>query len=144
MGNRTVGTLMATDINTTLQDLATTAKGLGDKSWIWQLIGGILLAASLWYTKWQLDKKTAELAAAEAALEIQRLEAQQALVLSAVAGKQKECDAAYAEAKKKLDEIHLGVLQMAAHTEANRSHLEQLDAIKSGDWDALNKMTRKP
>lgn len=130
------------ELDTKIQDAAKIALDLAteSKSWIWKLLGGALLALSLWYVRRQLDKKAAELAQTRAELELLKLEAQQMAVRAKLKELTDQASALEASANEML--AHAAVLEEEAKAaeERHENRVKALQTIKSGDWDALNKL----
>jgi Tfp pilus assembly protein PilF len=126
-------------IDKKIKDLADTALKLGDEnqSWIWKLIGTIMLGISLWYLRNELEEKTAELAKARTELALQKLEAQQKLAQARFQELQLGAKGAEEVAKKELAAVLERETQIRTAEEVHRKRVEQIEKIR--DWKNLNK-----
>lgn len=126
------------DIDQKLQDAAKLAQE--DKSWIWELIAGVLLALSLWSIQRQLDKTKAELAEARTALEHAEVDAHQSLVHARFQEMQYQAQGLEERAKAEMAAV-LEQGRLIKEAEAQHAaRVKTLQAVKAGDWDALNKL----
>lgn len=109
-------------------------------SWLWKVLGGLVLLVVVLVVKYQLDQQAAENARLKTELERQRYDAEQLKLKASLQGNADAAAAAEAEANDKLEAANAALAALAAKEKAAQLEMSRLQAVKAKDWDALNKM----
>jgi len=125
-----------------IEDLARKALSLKDEntSTVWRLIGGAIVAIGVWWLKYQLDKKNAELAQLRLAARVAEVEAEKHAAEAELAGYTSVMQyhrALAAEALKRAKDL---AEKAAAAEAAHRERVLKLRAVEENDWDTLNQI----
>lgn len=126
---------------TTSQKIDTLAtKAQTPPNWVWALLGTVIVGLTIWYLRYELSKKSQELADANTKLETAKIQAQQDILKSKVAVDEDKRKAAEAVAAASLAKVLEDQKALDTAKAAHETNVAKLNAVAAGDWDALNKI----